>query len=100
MDNRDRDKLNKHSDRSSQSNIGKNKSDSSADFGKNIGRSEEITTEPNRRAGSEGSGMKSSGKSRSSNLDRDVSSSSSSGRKGSQDGAGDLGRGPQGGKRP
>lgn len=98
MDNRDRDKLNENRDRSSQSNIGKNKSDSSADFGKNIGRSEEITSEPSRRVGSEGSGMKSSGNSRSPNLDRDVSSSSSSGSKGSEV-SGDLGRGSQGGKR-
>ena len=98
MDNRN-DKLNKNSDRSSQSEIGKNKSDSSADFGKNIGRSEEITSEPSRRVGSEGSGMKSSGKGRSPNLDRDSDVSSSSGSKGSQDVSGDLGRGSQGGNR-
>jgi hypothetical protein len=44
MDNRERDKMSKDSDvnRNTSSQIGKNKSDSSADFGQNIGRSENM----------------------------------------------------------
>lgn len=56
MDNRERDKMSKDSDvnRNTSSQIGKNKSDSSADFGQNIGRSENLN-EPNSRTGNRGS---------------------------------------------
>jgi hypothetical protein len=56
MENRDRDKLSdKSKDKVSSSNLDKSKSDSSADFGKNIGRSEDLNQEPSSRVGSQGS---------------------------------------------
>ena len=65
MENRDRDKISKSTgstsgsdvNRSTSSNIGKKK-DSSADFGKKIGRSEDIEREPSRHSGT-GAGMQS-----------------------------------------
>jgi hypothetical protein len=62
MDNRERDKMSKNTEstsagdvnRNTSSQIGKNKSDSSADFGQNIGRSENLN-EPNSRTGNSGS---------------------------------------------
>jgi hypothetical protein len=62
MDNRERDKMSKNTEstsagdvnRNTSSQIGKNKSDSSADFGQNIGRSENLN-EPNSRTGNVGS---------------------------------------------
>ena len=64
MDNRERDKMKNTSDsdvnRNSSSRIGKDKSDSSADFGQNIGKSENLNDEPNSRSGSS-SGYGSSG---------------------------------------
>ncbi len=65
MENRDRDKMSKdvgsNVDRSKSSNLDKSKSDSQSNFGKNIGRSEDISNEPSRRSGSIGdSGMQGS----------------------------------------
>jgi hypothetical protein len=62
MENRERDKMSKSTEstsagdvnRNTSSQIGKNKSDSSADFGQNIGRSENLN-EPNSRTGNSGS---------------------------------------------
>src|SRR4051794_2879602 len=59
MENRERDKMSKNTEstsagdvnRNTSSQIGKNKSDSSADFGQNIGRSENLN-EPSSRTGS------------------------------------------------
>jgi hypothetical protein len=60
MDNRERDKMNSNTgsspgsgevNRNSSSQIGKDKSDSSADFGQNIGKSEKLN-EPNSRSSS------------------------------------------------
>lgn len=75
MENRERDKMSRNTESSSAGNvnrntssqIGKNKSDSSADFGQNIGRSENLK-EPNSRTGksSGSSGYGSSSSSRSS----------------------------------
>jgi hypothetical protein len=74
MENRDRDKVSKNTgstsagdiNRNTSSQIGKNKSDSSADFGQNVGRSENLN-EPSSRTGSSSgsSGYGSSGSSRS-----------------------------------
>lgn len=70
MENRDRDKISKNTG-STSSNIGQKKSDSSAEFGQKVGRSEKIEHEPSRRSGGDSSGMQSdSGRSRgSSGLD-------------------------------
>jgi hypothetical protein len=62
MENRDRDKLSQSDhptdagdvNRETSSRIGKEKSDSEAEFGQNIGRSENLD-EPSHRTGSEGS---------------------------------------------
>jgi hypothetical protein len=62
MDNRERDKMSKNTEstsagdvnRNTSSQIGKNKGDSSADFGQNVGRSETLN-EPNSRTGNAGS---------------------------------------------
>jgi hypothetical protein len=62
MDNRERDKMSKNTEstsagdvnRNTSSQIGKDKSDSSADFGQKIGRSENLN-EPNSRTGNVGS---------------------------------------------
>jgi hypothetical protein len=62
MENRERDKISKNTEstsagdvnRNTSSQIGKSKSDSSADFGQNIGRSENLN-EPNSRTGNSGS---------------------------------------------
>lgn len=92
MDNRERDKVSKNTqptsggdvNRNTSSQIGKSKSDSSADFGQNIGRSENLD-EPNSRGNSGSSGYDSSSSSRSSGSDsmssepRNSNSSSSSG---------------------
>ncbi|HEV7425337.1 MAG TPA: hypothetical protein VGQ46_03145 [Thermoanaerobaculia bacterium] len=59
MENRERDKMSRNTEstsagdvnRNTSSQIGKNKSDSSADFGQNIGRSENLN-EPSSRTGS------------------------------------------------
>jgi hypothetical protein len=75
MDNRERDKM-KNNDsgsdvnRNTSSQLGKDKGSSSADFGQNIGKSEELN-EPNSRSSStSGSGYGSSGSSGSSSGDR------------------------------
>lgn len=61
MENRERDKMSNEKssstsagdiNRSTSSNIGKDKSDSSVDFGEKIGRSEEWDSEPSKRSGS------------------------------------------------
>ena len=75
MENRERDKMSKNTgstsagdvNRNTSSQIGKDKSDSSADFGQNIGRSENLN-EPSSRTGSSSgsSGYDSSSSSRSS----------------------------------
>jgi len=62
MENRERDKMSRNTEstsagdvnRNTSSQIGKNKSDSSADFGQNIGRSENLN-EPNSRTSNSGS---------------------------------------------
>ena len=62
MENRERDKMSKNTEstsagdvnRNTSSQIGKNKSDSTADFGQNIGRTENLN-EPNSRTGNVGS---------------------------------------------
>ena len=74
MDNRDRDKVSKNTqptsggdvNRNTSSQIGKNKSDSSVDFGQNIGRSENLNEPDSRRSNSGSSGYGSSSSSRSS----------------------------------
>ena len=79
MENRDRDQMGKNNqstsvgdvNRNTSSQIEKDKSDSSADFGQNKGRSDNLS-EPNSR-GSQSGGYSSSSKS-----DRDLDSSSSS----------------------
>jgi hypothetical protein len=73
MENRERDKMSKNTgstpagdvNRNTSSQIGKNKSDSSAEFGQNVGRSENLN-EPSSRTGSSSgsSGYGSSGSSR------------------------------------
>ena len=85
MENRERDKMSRNSsstsagdiNRSTSSNSGRDKSDSNADFGQNIGRSEKWDSEPSKRSGSvsSDSGRSSSG----SNLgdESDVSSNRS-----------------------
>jgi hypothetical protein len=63
MENRERDKMSKNTEstsagdvnRNTSSQIGKNKSDSSADFGQNIGRSENLNEPSSRTGGSVGS---------------------------------------------
>jgi hypothetical protein len=73
MENRERDKMSKNTEstsagdvnRNTSSQIGKDKSDSSADFGQNIGRSENLN-EPNSRTGNVGSSGYGSSPSRSS----------------------------------
>src|SRR6478672_6603857 len=80
MENRERDKMSKNTEstsagdvnRNTSSQIGKNKSDSSADFGQNIGRSENLN-EPNSRTSNIGS----SGYDSSSNPNRSSGSKSS-----------------------
>jgi hypothetical protein len=66
MENRDRDKVSRNNssstsggdvNRETSSRIGNQNDDSSADFGQNIGRSENRENEPSRRSGSEESGM-------------------------------------------
>jgi hypothetical protein len=100
MENRERDKMSKNTEstsagdvnRNTSSQIGKNKSDSSADFGQKIGRSENLNepssrtggsvgssgygSSPNRSAGSTSTGSESSG-----------NNSSSSGSSGSTSGS-------------
>jgi hypothetical protein len=64
MENRDRDKLSRNTNstpagdvnRNTSSDIGKSQSGSSAEFGQNIGRSEQPESEPNRRSGNVDSG--------------------------------------------
>jgi hypothetical protein len=99
MENRERDKMSKKTEstsagdvnRNTSSQIGKDKSDSSADFGQNIGRSENLN-EPNSRTGNAGSsgfesstspsspsGDKSTGSDFGDNKTKDDKSSNSSG---------------------
>lgn len=106
MDNRDRDKLSQGShstsagnvNRNTSSNIGSDKSGSSAEFGQKIGRSENKMNEPSGRS----SGSSSYSGSSSENGSSKVSGSKSSnlGNKSSNIGSsGDLGRGSKGGSR-
>ena len=86
MENRDRDKMSKNVgstsagdvNRSTSSNLDKSKDESQSNFGKNIGRSEDLSNEPSRRSGSvDSSGMQgSTGRSSQgcSNLDSDLGS--------------------------
>jgi len=98
MENRDRDKLNKNVgstssgdvNRSTSSNLDKSKDESQSNFGKNIGRSEDLSNEPSRRSGSVGSsGMQGSmGRSSQGSSSKDlgsegIGSSKSSGNSGS-----------------
>lgn len=53
MENRDRDKISKNTGSTQK------KSDSSAEFGKKVGRAENIEHEPSRRSGGDSSGMQS-----------------------------------------
>jgi len=74
MENRDRDKMSRNTEstsagdvnRNTSSQIGKNKSDSSADFGQKIGRSENLNEPSSRTGGSSGSSGYGSSPSRSS----------------------------------
>jgi hypothetical protein len=74
MENRERDKMSKNTEstsagdvnRNTSSQIGKNKSDSSADFGQKIGRSENLNEPSSRTGGSVGSSGYGSSPSRSS----------------------------------
>jgi hypothetical protein len=90
MENRDRDKMSRNSsstsagdiNRSTSSNLGKDKSDSNVDFGQKIGRSESWDSEPGRRSGNDtepmsGVGTGSSGTSPTSGSERGSSSSGS-----------------------
>ena len=82
MENRDRDKLSKNVksteagdvNRSTSSSMEHSKGDSQSNFGKNIGRSEDLSNEPSRRSGSVGS----------SGMQGDSGRSSQSGSMGSQ----------------
>ena len=84
MENRDRDKMSHNEKSSSTGNVNRStspdldrsKGDSQVDFGKNIGRSEDISSEPSRRSGSvDSSGMKgSTGRSSSSKSDSESES--------------------------
>ena len=103
MENRDRDKLSKNTgstsggdvNRNTSSNIGQQKSGSSAEFGQKTGRSENIGSENGRSGGSIGSGgMGDSGRSSGSS-----GLGSSSGRSGSSK-IGDVDRGDMGSKKP
>lgn len=94
MENRDRDNMRKNVNSSGSSNLDKSKGDSQSNFGKNIGRSEDLTNEPSRRSGSvDNSGMKgSTGRSSSSQSSSDlgssdISSSSDSSSRGSNTGS-------------
>ena len=89
MENRDQDKLNRNKtttpaddlNRKPLSDIGKNQSGTSAEFGKNIGRSEKSEVEPSRKNDTVGSSGLDSSKGRSGSsgsLDEDVSHSSDS----------------------
>lgn len=67
MENRDRDKMSKNTSSTDAGDVNRNtsikdkkQSDSSADFGEKIGRSESIGNEPSRRPGSSGSSSGSS----------------------------------------
>ena len=84
MENRDRDKVSRNNssstpggdvNRETSSRIGNRNDDSSADFGQNIGRSENWENEPSRRSGSEDSGMQGDSGSLGSKDTSDVSSS-------------------------
>lgn len=73
MENRDRDNVS-----SSSSGIDKKSSESEASFGKNIGRSEDLNSEPSRRSGSVGSsGMQGDSRNRSSSIGSEMEQSSS-----------------------
>ena len=82
MENRERDQMSRNNqstsagdvNRKTSSQIGKDKSDSSADFGQNIGRSENLN-EPNSRGSKSGSGGYDSSKSSGSSSGWDSSSS-------------------------
>ena len=84
MENRERDKVSRNTqstssgdvNRNTSSRIGKEKSDSSADFGQNIGRSENLNEPSSRSSNSGSSGYESSGSSRSSGSDSSSSRSS------------------------
>src|SRR5256885_11064951 len=87
MENRERDKMSKNTEstsagnvnRNTSSQIGKNKSDSSADFGQNIGRSENLNEPSSRTGNSSGSsGYGSSSSNRSSGSSSSGSSSTGS----------------------
>jgi hypothetical protein len=110
MENRDRDKVSRNTqsteagdvNRQTSSNVGKDKNDTSADFGQNIGRSENLN-EPNQRTGNNwdepggknsGSGsMKGSSSNRdTSDLDRDRDSSMGSNTGSSSTSGSDSGR--------
>jgi len=103
MDNRNRDNMSKESgnvNRNTSQEIGSRDSDSSASFGKNIGRSENLENEPSRRSGSMSgdksssnssseSGWQSSGGKRSNLGEQSDVESSSSSRQGSEKSYGD-----------
>jgi trimeric autotransporter adhesin len=86
MENRDRDKMSKNVgstsagdvNRSTSSNLDKSKNDSQSNFGKNIGRSEDLSNEPSRRSGSVGDSGMQGGMGRSSQGSSGLGSSGSS----------------------
>ena len=84
MENRDRDKMSRNNtsstpggdvNRETSKRIGNQNDDSSADFGQNIGRSENWDSEPSRRPGSDESGMESDSGKLGSSSSSDVGSS-------------------------
>jgi hypothetical protein len=93
MENRDRDKMSKNVgstsagdvNRSTSANLDKSKSDSQSNFGRNIGRSEDISNEPSRRSGSVGDSGMQGGTGRSSQGSSDLDSDRSESGIGSSD---------------
>src|SRR3954447_16173934 len=107
MENRERDKMSKNTEstsagdvnRNTSSQIGTNKSDSSADFGQNIGRSENLN-EPSRRTGGRaGSSGYGTSPSRSSGSTSTGSESWDSKNSGSNSSGSNSSRAPSGGSR-
>lgn len=70
MENRDRDKLSQGSSSTGSSREGQKSNDSNVDFGKKIGRSEDLGNEPSRRSGSSDRSSSSSSSSSDSDLSR------------------------------
>src|SRR4051795_13665960 len=108
MENRERDKMSKNTEstsagdvnRNTSSQIGKNKSDSSTDFGQNIGRSENLNEPSSRTGSSAGSSGYGSSPSRSSGSTSTGSESWDSKNSGSKNSSSNKRSGSSNGKRP